>query len=140
MDGKIYHMPIILRIGRNGKRLDNAHQGGIFIGVTDDGYLLKEAHSEFNDRFEEHPDTHIKFDNYKINNFDKIIKAAHNLHALDPQVGCINWDLTLDSNEDVMLVEANMRYGSIWLIQMAHGVGCFGENTEKILQFIKKNR
>lgn len=52
LDGKIYHMPIILRIGRNGKRLDNAHQGGIFIGVNDDGYLLKEAHSEFNDRFE----------------------------------------------------------------------------------------
>lgn len=140
LNRKIYHMPVILRIGRNGKILDNAHQGGIFIGVTDDGLLLKQATSEFNEKYETHPDTNIIFENYKISNFNKIIEAAEKLQSLIPHVGCVNWDLTLDENEDVVLIEGNMRYGSIWLIQMAHGVSGFGDNTADILRLIRDNK
>lgn len=138
LDGKIYHMPIILRIGRNGNRLDNAHQGGIFIGVHDDGSLLAEAHSEFGEMFEAHPDSGVKFSGYTISGVSKIIDAAHKLQAMLPRVGCINWDFTLDKDINPVLIEANMRGGSIWLIQMAHGISGFGENTSAVLRFIRR--
>lgn len=140
LDGKVYAMPAVLRIGRNGKYLDNAHQGGIFIGVTRDGVLLDTATSEFNDKYKAHPDTNVIFKDYKIDNFNEIIEAAINLQKLIPHVGCINWDLTLDQNEDVVLIEGNMRYGGIWIVQMAHGISAFEDNTARVLQLIKANK
>ncbi len=139
LDGKIYHMPLLLRIGRNGKFLDNAHQGGMFIGVSDEGYLDKLAHTEFNEKFLEHPDSKIIFENYKINGVEKIIQIAHKLQGMIPHVGCINWDLSINDKNEVVLIEANMRYGSIWLIQMT-GKSGFGDNTERVLQIIKNNK
>jgi hypothetical protein len=140
LKGKIYYMPIILRIGRNGKFLDNAHQGGIFIGVKDDGSLLRTAVSEFNEKYNSHTDTNIVFENYKISSFQKVIEAAIKLQSLIPHIGCINWDLTLDENEDVVLIEGYMIGGSFWLIQMAHGVSGFGENTAEVLRLVKENK
>lgn len=36
-------MPLALRIGQGGSYLDNAHAGGMFIGVNDLGELNEEA-------------------------------------------------------------------------------------------------
>lgn len=140
LNDRIYHCPVLLRIGTQNNYLDNAHAGGIFVGINEDGYLLEYAHSEFGGSYSKHPDTHITFKNHKIVGYSKVIEAAHRLQALFPQVRCINWDLTLDENENVVLIENNMRYGSIWLPQMAHGIGPFGENTQEILTLIRKNK
>lgn len=140
LDGKIYHFPVILRLGRNGQVLDNAHAGGIFIGVTDDGNLLDFATTEFGEKFYKHPDTNVLFDGYHINNFNKLLDAAYKLQALFPKVGCINFDLTLNENEEVVLIEANMEYGAVWLPQMAHGKCAFGNNTARILEIVRKNK
>lgn len=139
LDGKIYHMPLLLRIGRNGKFLDNAHQGGMFIGVSDEGYLDKCAHTEFNEKFLEHPDSKIVFEHYHISGVDKIIQIAHKLQGMIPHVGCINWDLTINDKNEVVLIEANMRGGSIWLVQMT-GKSGFGDNTARVLEVINNNK
>ena len=59
-----------------------------------------------------------------------------------PQVRIVNWDFTIDQDGEPILIEANMKNdvqaGSIWLPQMAHGKGAFGENTAKILQYLRK--
>ena len=140
LDGKIYHMPISLKIGRSSGFLDNAHAGGIFIGINDDGYLLESAHTEFGENYKCHPDTNVCFKGYFIPGVPKIIDAAYRLQALFPHIGCINWDLTLDENGEVVLIEGNMRGGSIWHPQMANGKGAFGDNTERILEIVKKNK
>ena len=43
-------MPLALRIGQGGSYLDNAHVGGMFIGVNDLGELNEEAFTEFGKR------------------------------------------------------------------------------------------
>jgi hypothetical protein len=53
-------------------------------------------------------------------------------------VGIVNWDFTIDENGDIMLIEGNMKAGSIWLFQMAHGVGAFEDRTAEILQWTRK--
>lgn len=128
--------PIILRIGQGRKNVDNAHAGGMFIGVKENGQLCREAYTEFQTRYLEHPDTKIKFEEYYIPQIKKIEEAAKKLHSKILQVGIISWDLTLDENENVVMIEANIRNGSIWLIQMAHGCGIFREDTAEILRFI----
>ena len=140
LDNKVYHMPVLLRIGRYGKFLDNAHAGGIFIGIDDNGDLLEFAHSEFGGNYDRHPDTDVVFKGYCIPEVTSVIDVAHKLQTLFPQVGCINWDLTLDENNDVVLIETNMRCGSVWLPQMAHGKSAFGDNTERVLEIIRNNK
>lgn len=133
----IFSIPAIMRIGRGGKYLDNAHQGGIFIAVKDDGVLGEKAMNYNRDEFYFHPDTNIKFDEYKIDLFPQVTEAAKRMHSLIPQIGVANWDFTIDKDGNPLLIEGNMHYGGIWIFQMAHGEGPFGEKTEEILSWMR---
>lgn len=138
--GKIFHFPLILRIGRVGKILDNAHQGGLFIGVDDYGTLMDCAYTEFQERFIKHPDSGVVFCGYKIPETAKILNAAYQLHSKIPQVGMISWDLTVDDKGEAVVIELNLTGQAVWISQMAHGKSAFEENTAGILRWIGKNR
>jgi hypothetical protein len=134
---EICHTPSVMRIGQGGGWLDNAHAGGVFIAIDDDGTLHEKAFTEFQDVFTEHPDTHLKFGGYKIGLFPEVLKTAKKCHAALPQLGCINWDFTIDEKGRSTLIEANLRGAGIWLFEMAHGCGIFGEKTPEILRWIR---
>lgn len=136
----ILHAPTIMRIGQNGGFVDNAHAGGMFVGVSDDGKLGKFAFTEFRDTYEVHPDTGLVFKDHVIENFGLALKAAEKMHTVIPEVGIINWDFTIDESGNPVLIEINIGFGSIWMTQMANGVGAFGEKTAEILRWIKKMR
>ncbi len=130
-------LPIIMRIGQGNAVVDNAHAGGMFIAVNNDGRLHKTAFTEFKKEYSKHPDTGIVFDSYEISNFQKIIDSAKKMHASLPQIGSVNWDFTIDETEEPILIEANVNGGSIWLIEMAHGCSPFGERTPEILRWLR---
>lgn len=134
---EIIHMPAIMRIGQGGAFLDNAHAGGMFIAINDDGRLHKTAMTEFNNKFTSHPDSNLIFENYIIDKFPSVIKAAKNMHYAIPQLGVVNWDFTIDEDGIPLLIEANLLGGSVWLIEMAHGCGAFGDKTEEVLLWLK---
>lgn len=137
----IFHAPIILRIGQGGNIVDNAHAGGMFIAVENDGTLHKTAFTEFNTRYQQHPDTHIVFEKYKIPYVRNLILSAIRIHSLLPQLGIYNWDFTLNQQGEPILIEANTIGGAVWVVQMAHGKAIFDDKTAEILQwmaFMKK--
>lgn len=133
---EIILMPGIMRIGQGGSVLDNAHAGGMFIGVNEDGTLCKKAYTEFKSEFDYHPDTNLCFEGHKVAGYDSVLQAAKKLHELIPQIGIINWDFTIDQQGLPVLIEANISGGSIWLIQMAHGKGAFENKLEEVLEWI----
>lgn len=135
--GEILHFPTIMRIGKNGSVVDNAHAGGIFIGVEEDGKLKESAYTEFREEYRIHPDTDIVFGEHKIELFPKLLDSAKKLHEAVPQVGIVNWDFTLDSDGEPVLIEANIDSGTIWMTEMANGCGAFGEHTAEVLQWIR---
>lgn len=135
--GEIEVMPMIIRIGQGGHFLDNAHQGGMFCAVNEDGTMGDHAVTEFNKQYKEHPDTKCVFASHKIEHVDKVLSAAKKMHLAVPQIGVVNWDFTIDKNGKPLLIEANCNYGSVWLPQMAHGVGAFGNKTAEILQWLR---
>ena len=132
---EILHARLLMKIGRGGKNVENAHAGGIFVAVEDDGTLHKTAFSEFNTQFLQHPDTHITFEGYKIPHMDKLIEAAFKMHALLPQVGIFHWDFILNEQGIPVIMEGNTGTGGIGSIQMAHGKGLFGDKTGEILRW-----
>lgn len=129
-------MPVIMRIGQGDSVVDNAHAGGVFIAVDNNGVLHDTAFTEFKEEYKQHPTTGVVFNGYKIENFSDVIHSAKKMHENIPQIGCVNWDFTLDLKESPVLIEANVFGGGIWVIQMAHGCGPFGDKTPEILKWL----
>jgi len=57
------------------------------------------------------------------------------VHQRIPQLSMISWDVV---QGEVIIIEMNVLGQSVWLPQMAHGVGAFGENTAAVLAWVKK--
>lgn len=136
--GKVLHAPVIMRIGQGGRHLDNAHAGGMFIALDEDGSLHTTAFTEFKEQYEEHPDTHIRFDECKVALLPRVIETAERMHRSIPQLGVVNWDFTLDEDGTPLLIEANVLGGSIWLFEIAHGKSAFGSLTPEILRWLRQ--
>ena len=130
--------PLIMRIGKDGY-VDNAHAGGMFIGVTDNGVLLKEAFTEYQQRYLKHPVSGIEFEGYELPKIPEIIEAAIEMHKNYPTLRFISWDFTIDYNGDIVLIEANLHSQAVWVSQIAHGVGFFQDDTAEMLHLIRKN-
>lgn len=133
-DEQYWCAPLLLRMGSGVTHLDNAHAGGIFIGVKNNGDFCREAYSEYGEKHTFHPYSKIVFEGYRIRNVDRVMKAAIACHKRTPHLKMVSWDLTLDDNGTPVLIEANMFGQSVWLPQIAHGVSIFEDNTEKMLQ------
>lgn len=134
---EIRTLPIAMRIGCGGSVVDNAHAGGMFIGVTDDGTLASSALTEFNVRFERHPDSGILFDGYHIAGIPKVIEAAKRMHSMMTQMGMISWDFTVDEDGEPLVIEANINGGGIWCPQLANARPVFGDATSDILKWLR---
>jgi len=135
-NGAFRTSPLILRIGRKDHFLDNAHAGGMFVAVSDEGVIVSDAKNVLGETFKTHPDSHIVFKGYKISNVQKLKDKAIELANLFPQTKLIDWDLTIDKNGNIVCIEANIDSGSIWLMQMTHGTPIFGQYTEEMLQYV----
>ena len=129
-----------MRIGQGDSYLDNAHAGGMFIAISDDGKLSRKAFTEFRKEFEIHPDTGLIFEGHTVEGVSKVPDAARRLHELIPQIGVINWDFTVDEHCEIVLIEASTERGSLWLFEEAHGKGAFGDDTAAILEWIALHR
>ena len=105
-----------------------------------DGTLKKEAFSEQGEHFVFHPDTKVKFSGYNIGggNLTRIKETVLKMHANLPYLGILSWDLSLDTEGAVVLIEVNTTGQSAWFCQMVNGESLFGENTGKMLQLIRK--
>lgn len=139
-NNNIYHTPIIMRMGRNGKEVDNAHAGGIFIGIDDNGNLLDYAYTEFKDIYDVHPDSKIRFKGTHLSGIEKIIEIAKECHKLTPHMGIVSYDFCIDEKDRIVLIEVNLSGQSTWFQQMAHGQAIFGDNTEYMLNLLKNRK
>jgi hypothetical protein len=135
---KIYLGPSVLRLGKGEMDVDNATQGGIFIGISPEGQLNEFAITKYGERFWKHPDTNVEFKTYNIPLFKRVTETALALHHSMPQIGISNWDLTIDPEGNIVLIEGNLQFGGVRLAQMACGLPAFGEHTAEMLQWLQK--
>lgn len=140
VENEIHVAPIILRIGRGGNTLDNAHAGGIFIGVNDDGRLTEEAFTEYQERFKIHPDTNVVFKDYQIPFAAELKEAAVKLHSKIPLFLLAGWDLAVDKNGNIVVIEVNLHSQGTWIAQMAPGKALFGDDTGYMLRMLRDRK
>ena len=142
VESDIRCVPLILRIGVGDSTVDNIHAGGICVGVNFDGTLKEYAYKlGWGDdymAFSKHPTTKIVFKDYYIGDIPRLIETAKKLHEKVPHLGIISWDLTINNDNQIVLIEANCAGQSVWFPQIIHAKPIFGENTEYFLEMLVK--
>lgn len=100
-----------LRIGRDGKEMDNFCQGGLVVKINiETGKLDDYALSEKNEFFQKHPNTNFVFKDYKILNWDSIKEFAIKSAKKIPQFTYLGWDITLTKTGPIVL-ETHANFG-----------------------------
>ena len=140
----IGHCPVAMRMGVGSMSVDNITSGGLCVGIGDDGRMKPFAANtrygeHFDRRYTAHPDTGTVFDGIVIQQVPQMIDAAVKMHRKTPQVGMISWDLSLDADGAVVLIEANYYDQSVWFPQMINGEPLFGGDTDYMLRLIRKH-
>ena len=141
LDDGVHILSSCLRMGVDNSRIDNVTAGGISVGIKQDGTLKKYAYSYYSgEKYEVHPQG-IKFENYLVPSYDKACDLVMNIHPKIPHFRLVSWDITIDTNGDPVLIEANMRKGGLNLQQFSNGP-LFGDLTDMILDdvFNKKQK
>ncbi len=102
-NGEVEYYGAELRFGSGGKNVDNASQGGFFVGVTDDGKLMNVGYYEPGVKQKlvvngVHPDTGVQFASMDVPYWHEIVKAAKELHRYFYGIPSIGWDIAITNN------------------------------------------
>lgn len=96
-----------LRVGRQrDSHVISSSQITIPINI-ESGALNTLGHSKAWYTLDSHPDTGFEFEDKKIPCFDKLMNKALELQNAMPFVKCIGWDMILDANDTVQVMEWN---------------------------------
>ena len=120
-DCQLHVWPSHMRTGRGGSEVDNTAAGGVGIGVDygKDG-LKKLGVIKTEHRFvTEHPDTHIKFSEFKIPFLQEAVEQAIFFHSMLPDLHSIGWDICM-TEKGPLFIEGNDNW-EITTCQACHG-------------------
>lgn len=137
LNGKITVLSSIFRCGGKGAIVDNASSGGMFIGIKENGQLTRGT-SYTQLEINESP-IGLRFSEYKIEHFDKVLKFAKSLHERIPLCAFAGWDIALNENNQPVFMEVNLNCPDVWLMQVLNGP-IFGERFEEVIKYCFKTK
>lgn len=102
-DGSVDFFDAVLRFGANGSFVDNASQGGIFVGISEDGYLQPIGYHEPGIKKKlvikgVHPDTGIAFGGIKLPYWEELLNTSKEYHKFFYGIPSIGWDIAITPN------------------------------------------
>ena len=133
------HIPsAIIRIGKNGALIDNAHAGGSYVGIKSDGTLCNKVLNQYGDAITEFNGIDFTKER-KIKNWDKVVDFAKYIGTNIPHHRLLALDIMIDKNGSPRLIEFNCVAYSMWLFQFTMGPA-LGEYTDEIIEYCAQNR
>lgn len=127
----------VVRMGRAGAVVDNASAGGLYCGINMDGSLKEFAYTLTPFSAHTTTDNGVVLKEFVIPRFEDVKAKAVELHSCLPYTKLIGWDLCIDADNDIVLVEINESNPGIF--QVATGPA-FGDYTEEILEYCRNSR
>jgi len=132
LDGEVNIISSVLRMGRDGARVDNGSHGGIICGINEDETLKEFAYNTRGYSWKQHPQG-VTFKGYKIVGYKQCCEMVKRLAGrLLTTSRLISWDFAIDPEGDPVLIEVNLTYGGVLVHQLCNGP-IFGDRTEEIL-------
>ena len=128
----------ILRIGGKGSVVDNAHAGGCFVGIHEDGTFCHEVVDQFGRKRTKFNDIDFSSD-FKYPNWNNVLDFAKSVGKYVTHHRLLALDIVLDQKEKPRLIEFNCMGYSTWLFQYTVG-SAFGKFTDEILDWCKMSK
>ena len=138
LHGEAHILSAILRIGQAGSQVDNVSKGGYQAVIQPDGTLAKYAYTHEGGQHKHVTQTlsGTVFEGAVIPNWKEVQRTAKDLALKLPHLKLIGWDLSLDEQGRVTLIEFNCHFG-----QNQENCGpTFGDMTETVLDEVFKDR
>ncbi len=134
-NGEVLVLKTGMRMGVSSSVVDNLSSGGISVAIDRNGVIDDHAYAwlDFKE-FNEHPTSHIKFGGMKFPYYEKAVAKIKQLAGLNPNMNVITWDIVIDRNEDVRILEINTSGISLDWMQFNYG-SFFGEQTEAVVDW-----
>ena len=139
LDGKVHIVSAVLRMGRDGAKVDNTSHGGLAIGITPEGKLRETAFDKTGKKYLKHPQGAV-FKDYPLVGYDRCEALIRSLAGrLVSTTSLVSWDLAIAPDGEPMIVEVNLTFGGVNIHQMCNGP-IFGDMTEEILSKVYLGR
>ncbi|MDO4750871.1 MAG: sugar-transfer associated ATP-grasp domain-containing protein [Akkermansia sp.] len=113
-EGKIHYVSGFHRFGVGGAKVDNAHSGGIAVGLNaEKGCWKKYAYAD-NETYSTttHPDSGFVFEDKPIPFFKEAVELAIKAHSSFERVQAVGWDVAI-TPEGPIITEGNHNYWHI---------------------------
>ena len=99
-DGTVDFFDAFMRFGAGGGYVDNASQGGVFVGIEKDGTLQEQGYHEPGVKKNlvvqgVHPDTGTRFGGMKIPYWEEMLAAAKDFHKFFYGIPSMGWDIAI---------------------------------------------
>ncbi|MCQ2301205.1 MAG: hypothetical protein MJZ94_01095 [Bacteroidales bacterium] len=141
-EGQVHVMTHFIRMGIDGKKVDNVSSGGMLCGINEDGQMLETGYDEDGRPLKAHPTSGVVFKGRSIPNFEACLDMVRNLAPrLSHMAKLISWDVAIEEDGLPTLIEANLTYCDIGIYQIACGpVFGSGELKNSILKSVKASK
>ena len=137
--GKVFPISAAFRFGGEGAFADNSvtkdGRGMTVVGIDNDGKLKENGYFSCGILVKETAKG-IGFLGKEIPKFKEMIDIAIKQHSKFPTIRIVGWDFTVDRDENVVVVEYNIKYPGVLYYQWVNGP-LFGDRTEEILDEIE---
>ncbi|MCQ2802429.1 MAG: hypothetical protein MJ225_01955 [Bacilli bacterium] len=136
LEDGVHILSAVMRMGAGTSRVDNVSaKSSILAPINEDGTIMPNAisSSDFHsgNRLKTHPDG-MPLSQIKIPNFECMLETAKKVSLYTGHFRFVGVDLCVDENENIVLIEVNMRKIDTMYTQALMGP-FFGDLTEKIL-------
>lgn len=139
-DNRVHVLNAIMRIGRMGSLVDNAHQGGATIGINiETGELNHFMVDQDAKYFTEHNGIDFAKEKFVIPDWQSIKEFAKKIGEAHVYHRCLNMDIMIDETGNPRLIEYNLTQMSVWLFQFNNS-SCYGEFTDEVIEYCRQHK
>ena len=137
VNNEVYILHSVLRVGKKGVYVDNAHAGGTFCAVDEDGRLLNKIYDD-KGKIYYHFNGHNITNDDVIPNYDKVLNFSKHIAENTFHARLLSLDIMIDEFDMPKLIEINTMGQGVMFFQMTKGA-MFGEFTDEIINYCIKN-
>ncbi len=135
IDDEAYVTSAIMRIGGKGSVVDNAHAGGCFVGIHEDGTFCNVVLDQFGQKMKVFNDVDYSC-TFIYPNWETVLDFGKNIAKYVPHHRLLALDIALTKGGIPKLIEFNCQYYAPWPFQYTTGPA-FGSFTDEIITYCK---
>ena len=132
-NGEVNYMSAVLRIGAKGADVDNAHAGGVFCGVSNEGKIGNYVCDWLGRRQVKYNGLDFENNDWGIPNYDMVKEFAISVSKHLVHHDLVALDIALNKDNEPRLIELNVGGFSAWLFLMG-GNSVFSGLEDSIME------